>query len=125
MKTGVTIFLLIFSLNILKAQSNDSVYTMVEQMPKFNSDVNSYLYKCIELPDIKLDSGVINTHAYVSFIIEKDGNVSNVKILRPSMPQLDSSIVKCIRGMPKWQAGMQNYKPVRVLFMFPIMIDIK
>ena len=125
MKSFFSILLLIFSLNFLKAQNNDSIYTVVQQMPTFFTNVGAYIYDNMKFPDIKVDSEAINTSAFVSFIVEKDGSVSSVKIIRPSMPAVDSAVVRCVMKMPKWQPGMQNNKPVRVMFKVPLIIDVR
>ncbi len=125
MKSFFSILLLIFSLNFLKAQNNDSIYTVVQQMPTFFTNVGAYIYDNMKFPDIKVDSEAINTSAFVSFIVEKDGSVSSVKIIRPSMPAVDSAVVRCVKKMPKWQPGMQNNKPVRVMFKVPLIIDVR
>jgi hypothetical protein len=124
MKRFITGIILLFSLNILHAQSPDSAYTYVEQMPKFNGNLNKYISNCIEIPELKQNE-TIQTYFVFSFIIEKDGSVSSVRILNPRAPKLDSALAKCFIEMPKWQPGMQNNKPVRVLFKVPINIDVK
>jgi len=125
MKTFIAFFILLFPISVLQAQRNDSVYTIVQQMPKFNENVVAYISHSIEFPEIKNDSVRIETRPIISFIVEKDGSVSTIRILNPSRPDFDSSIVKCVRKMPKWQPGMQNNKLVRVRFTLPIEILLR
>ena len=60
----------------------------------------------------------------VSFIVEKDGRVSNVRLLRSVQPLLDKEAVRVVKSMPKWSPGKQNGKPVRVRFNLPVMFKL-
>jgi len=60
----------------------------------------------------------------VQFVIEKDGSVSNVKVLRKVDPYLDKEAVRVIKSMPKWKPGKQRGKPVKVSFQVPINFTI-
>ena len=55
----------------------------------------------------------------VSFIVEKDGTVSNVKVVR-SVPELDGEAVRVVKSSPKWTPGIKDNSPVRVSFVIPI-----
>jgi len=57
---------------------------------------------------------------FVSFVVERDGSLSNVKILRSVSPELDAEALRVIRMAPKWKPGMQGGQPVRVQFNIPI-----
>ena len=60
----------------------------------------------------------------VSFIVEKDGRVSNVRLLRSVQPSLDKEAIRVVKSMPKWTPGKQNGKPVRVRFNLPVMFKL-
>jgi protein TonB len=57
---------------------------------------------------------------FVSFVVERDGSLSNIKILKGVSPELDAEALRVIRMAPKWKPGMQGGQPVRVQFNIPI-----
>lgn len=64
----------------------------------------------------------IKGKAIASFIIEKDGSISDVKVVRGIGFGTENEIIKVLKSMPKWNPGMQNGKKVRCSYMIPIMI---
>lgn len=98
------------------------VFNVVEQMPSFmgNEDaLYAYVSKNIIYP-LKAKENNIQGRVVVRFIIEKDGNVSNIEILRKLGFGCDEEVIRLIKSMPKWFPGKQNGKPVRVHFTMPI-----
>jgi len=65
------------------------------------------------------ESGIEGT-VYVTFVIERDGSVTDVKILRSIGGGCDDEAIRVVRNMPKWEPGKQRGKPVRVQFNMPI-----
>lgn len=57
---------------------------------------------------------------FVSFVVERDGSLTDVKIIRSVSPELDAEALRVIRMAPKWKPGMQGGQPVRVQFNIPI-----
>jgi protein TonB len=57
---------------------------------------------------------------YVTFVVERNGNVTDVKILRGIGGGCDEEAVRVVQNMPKWEPGKQRGKPVRVQFNMPI-----
>ncbi|HSY76133.1 MAG TPA: energy transducer TonB [Bacteroidia bacterium] len=104
----------------------DQVFTIVQQMPKFNGDVNKYISDNIYYPIREKNSNITGT-VYVHFIIEKDGSVSNVKVIKgvPGGPGLDEEAVRVISSTSnKWSIGMQNGHAVRVGYNIPIKFEL-
>lgn len=97
----------------------DDPFLCVEQMPKFKGDMLRWIGRQIHYPSSAKDNGIMG-RVIIQFIIEKDGSVSNVKVLRKIDPALDAEAVRVIRKMPKWKPGKQRGKPVRVCFNLPI-----
>ncbi|MEI8045968.1 MAG: energy transducer TonB [Bacteroidota bacterium] len=100
----------------------EPVYTIIEVMPCFvggDEARNKYIADNIKYPEKAL-ANIIQGTVYVSFIIEKDGSVTNVKVLRGIGGGCDEESVRIIKQMPKWTPGTQNGKPRRVLFNMPI-----
>ena len=101
-------------------------FDVVEQMPSFPGGMKAlmnYLQENIKYPkdaqDAKKEGRVI-----ANFIVEKDGSISNVKIVRSIFPSLDAEAERIITGMPKWIPGMQNGENVRVKYTIPITFSL-
>lgn len=101
------------------SKANNQVYEFVQQMPKFNGDVPTYISDHFVYPQEAMDKGVQGT-VYVSFIVEKDGSITRTHVMRGVEHSLDSAAVACVSSMPKWMPGMQNGQPVRVRYSIPI-----
>ena len=101
---------------------NDTVYNIVEQMPEFPGGVNaliSHVGHNIVYP-AEAKEKEIQGRVFVGFVVEKDGSISNVKVLKGIGGGCDEEAVRVISSMPKWKPGMQKGKPVRVSFQIPI-----
>lgn len=98
------------------------VFTVVEQMPEYPGGVSammSYLGNNIKYPEqAKRDS--IAGRVFVSFIVETDGRVTNVKILRGIGGGCDEEAIRVVSSMPNWKPGMQRGEAVRVAYNLPI-----
>lgn len=66
------------------------------------------------------DDSCIQGRVVVSFIVEKDGSLTDVKVVRSLDPSFDKEAVRIVKSMPKWESGMWNGKPARVKFIVPI-----
>ncbi len=90
-----------------------------EIMPKFNGDVNEFLSKNIRYPSIAVEIG-LQGRVTCQFVINKDGSIEDVQVVRSVDPSLDKEAMRVIKLMPKWQPGIQNGKPVRVKYYLPV-----
>ena len=107
-------------------KSNDSIYNVVEQMPEFPGGMDAmmkFIAGNVKYPEVAKDKG-IQGRVFVSFVVEKDGSVSNVKVLRGIGGDCDEEAVRVISSMPKWKPGMQKGEPVRVSYCIPIMFKL-
>ncbi|MCD4665966.1 MAG: energy transducer TonB [Bacteroidales bacterium] len=98
------------------------IFMVVESMPCFpGGDVAriKYLNESIKYPEMARESGIQGL-VFVTFVVEKDGSVSNVKILRGIGGGCDEEAIRVIKNMPKWIPGKQRNVPVRVQFNMPI-----
>lgn len=98
------------------------IYTIVENMPQYPGGEearNKLLATNIIYPATATQNGIQGT-VYVSFIVEKDGAVSNVKVIRGIGGGCDEESIRVVKLMPKWIPGTQKGKPVRVLFNMPM-----
>lgn len=102
--------------------ATDQVYTIVEEMPVFPGGENAMftaMTKQIRYPDSAVKSGVQGV-VYVTFVVEVDGSISNIKVLRGIGGGCDEEAVRFIRNMPPWTPGRQNGQPVRTQYNMPI-----
>ena len=102
------------------------IFTVVESMPTFpGGDVAriKYLNENIQYPQMARESG-IQGRVFVTFVVEKDGSVTDVRVLRGIGGGCDEEAVMVIKNMPKWVPGKQRGKPVRVQFNMPILFKL-
>ena len=128
LKVALMMLVLLFSFMTSTAQTkkNNMVYDVVEVMPQFpggQTAMLKYIMENIKYPKQIMEEG-IQGRVTVSFIVEKDGRVSNVRLLRSVQPLLDKEAVRVVKSMPKWSPGKQNGKPVRVRFNLPVMFKL-
>ena len=97
----------------------NDVFVVVEQAPRFKGDLNKWLSSHLRYPLMARENG-IQGRVYVTFIVEKDGSISNVEVVRSADPVLDAEAVRVVKSMPRWEPGMQREKAVRVKFTLPI-----
>ncbi len=98
------------------------VYTVVEKQPSYPGGQDGYrkfLIENIKYPAEALKKGVTGT-VYVTFVIEIDGAVTNVKVLRGIGSGCDEEAIRVVKMMPKWNPGEEKGKPVAVQFNLPI-----
>lgn len=98
-------------------------FYVIEKKPEFPGGGEAALMKWIvqniQYPQIAKDMG-IKGKVYVQFIIDKDGSVTNVEVIRGVDPSLDKEALRVVKSMPKWKPGEQRGKPVKVSFQIPI-----
>ena len=104
----------------------EEVFVVVEEQAEFPGGLDSmyaFIHKNLKYPELAKEKG-IEGRVFVSFIIEKDGSISNVKILRGIGGGCDEATVEMIKNMPKWKPGKQRGKPVRFQFTLPIKFEL-
>ncbi len=100
----------------------EKLFDVVEEMPSFpggDRKLMEYLSENIRYPE-ELADACIQGRVIVSFIVEKDGSISNVKVAKSLAPLLDKEAVRVVSGMPKWIPGRQNGVAVRVRYIIPV-----
>ncbi|MBR5082689.1 MAG: TonB family protein [Bacteroidales bacterium] len=96
----------------------EEIFQIVEEMPSFpggESKMMEYIGKNIKYPQIARETG-IQGRVFVSFVVEPDGSISNVKVLRGIGSGCDEEAVRVVKSMPKWKPGKQRGKAVRVSY---------
>ena len=81
-----------------------------------------WLMKNRRYPQTAKEKG-IKGRVPVTFVIEKDGSVSNVEILRSLSPECDAEAIRLIKSMPKWKPGKRDGAPVRVRYTLPVIFQ--
>ena len=102
------------------------IFTVVEEMPSFpggESKMQEYITKNIRYPKIARENG-IQGRVFVSFIVEPDGSISNLKLLRGIGGGCDEEAMRVIKSMPKWKPGKHRGKVVRVSYMVSVSFKI-
>ena len=102
--------------------TDDKVYDVCEQMPTYEGgDVAllKYLTDSVKYPELAKKHGV-QGRVVIGFIVEKDGSLTNVKVLRAVDRALDAEALRVVMGMPKWIPGRQNEQRVRVKYNVPV-----
>jgi len=106
---------------------NNPVFEVVEIMPEFPdggmSGLMQFLSKNIQYP-INAQKNHTQGRVTVQFVINKDGSISEPKIIRGVDPDLDGEAIRVISLMPKWKPGMQKGQPVRVKYTVPVMFRL-
>lgn len=110
-----------------KQAKDEQIYDTPETMPEYLGGMealSSFLSENIVYPDEAQEKG-ISGRVMVQYVIEKDGSVTEVKVMKGVDPLLDAEAVRVVKAMPKWKPGTVNGKPVRVKYMLPIVFKIK
>ena len=108
-------------------EDDNKVFMVVEKMPSFpggDAALMRYLKKNVKFPTIAQENG-IQGRVYVEFVVNKDGRIVDVKILKGVDRHLDEEALRVVRNMPSWEPGEQRGKPVRVSYRLPINFTLK
>lgn len=109
-------------LNKPQPVNSTRVYDVVEQMPSFPGGISglmTYLNQNTRYPAVAQENGV-QGRVVVSFVVGKDGHISDVTVLRSVDPSLDKEAIRVVRNMPRWTPGKQGGEPVRVRYNVPV-----
>jgi protein TonB len=106
----------------IEEESDDEFFMVVENMPEFpggDLGLMKYIQKNVKYPPIAKEYNITGK-VYVSFIVDKSGSVTNVKIVRGVDKNLDAEALRVVKSLPKYKPGKQRGKAVRVMFTIPI-----
>jgi protein TonB len=109
--------------------SQGHLFHNVEQMPSFpggTAKLYKYLSENIRYPEVAKEAG-IQGKVYISFVVEKDGSIADVKILRgiPGGKMCDNEAMRVVKNMPNWSPGKQRGKAVRVSYNLPVQFRLR
>ena len=106
---------------------DDAVFVVVEKSPEFpggDDSLYAFIGRNIKYPEAA-KKNKIEGRVFVTFVIEKDGQVSNAKLLRDIGGGCGEEALRVVNSMPKWKPGTQRGNPVRVQFNLPIMFQLE
>ncbi|HHU47302.1 MAG TPA: energy transducer TonB [Bacteroidales bacterium] len=98
------------------------IVRFAEKMPEFIGGPDAlyaFLQKNLEYPQSARDNNIEGT-VLIEFVVERNGSVSNAKVIVPLFPACDQEAIRVVQMLPKWKPGEQMGKPVRVYFNLPI-----
>ncbi len=101
-------------------------FRVVEQLPEFPGGASAFilwLTRTLQYPSAAQAQN-IQGKVVVSFIVNKDGSIADVKLEKPLHPLLDREALRVIRMMPKWKPGLQNNQPCRTMVAVPVVFKI-
>ena len=110
-----------------KPEVATKVFDVVEEMPSFpggQGALMSYLASNIKYPVVAQENGV-QGRVIVSFVVERDGSISDVKVARSVDPSLDREAQRVVKSMPRWTPGKQNGQTVRVKYTVPVVFRLQ
>ena len=108
--------------NCFTQDGRDTTYYAFEMMPQFpggESELFKFLRENVKYPRKARDNG-ISGRVYVSYIIDKDGSLRDIKIIKGISQEIDEEAMRVIKLMPKWIPGMQDGIAVQVQYNIPI-----
>ncbi|MBP6872014.1 MAG: M56 family metallopeptidase [Bacteroidales bacterium] len=113
---------------VSQSAQEEPAFQVVKNMPSFKGGMDAmtkYLVENIKYPPEAKTKGTAGT-VFVTYVIEKDGSVTNVKILQGIGDGCDEEAARVVKGMPKWNPGTNdNNEPVRVIFNLPIKFSLE
>ena len=112
---------------VSQKDQKEEPFDVVEDMPAFPGGMEAmiqFISSNIKYPaDAKKQK--VDGRVLVNFVVEKDGSITEVKVIKPTFPSLDAEAVRVVKAMPKWKPGYQKGQAVRVQFTMPINFSLK
>ena len=105
----------------------EEIFVVVEEQPEFpggNAAMMKFLSDNIRYPVIAQENG-IQGRVICNFVVERDGSITDVQVVRGQDPSLDREAVRVIQQMPRWKPGKQRGAPVRVRFTLPVVFRLQ
>jgi len=103
-------------------EEETKVFDVVEQMPSFPggpSALMQFLSSNIKYPVVAEENGV-QGRVVCTFVVEKDGSITDVRVIKSVDPSLDKEAMRVVKSMPRWIPGKQNGSAVRVKYTVPV-----
>ena len=111
----------------VEEEATEEIFVVVEQQPEFPGGMSAlmkFLSDNIKYPVIAQENG-IQGRVITNFVVERDGSITDVNVVRGQDPSLDKEAVRVIKTMPRWKPGQQRGKAVRVRFTLPVVFRLQ
>ena len=108
--------------NDIEEPDDMDILPIAEQQPEFpggQTALMAFIKKNLRYPAFAAENG-IQGKAVLAFVVEKDGSIAGIEIMRSPAEELSKEAIRVVQQMPKWKPGKQHGKPVRVKFVLPI-----
>ena len=112
---------------VVEEESEQTIFVIVEKQPEFpggDAERAAFLQKNIKYPIVAQENG-ISGRVTCQFVVNTDGSIVDIEVLRGVDPSLDREAMRVISIMPKWKPGEQRGKPVRVRFTLPVQFRLQ
>jgi protein TonB len=112
---------------VIEQEAKPEPFTVVEEMPGFpggDAEMYKFITTTIKYPEEAKELG-IQGKVFVNFVVEADGSISDVRLIRGIGGGCDEEAIRVVKAMPKWIAGKQRGVPVRVYFNLPIKFTLQ
>ena len=109
------------------AKKNQQVFDVVEKMPEYpggQAALFEYLQKNVKYP-ADAEKKKVAGRVLVTFVVNTDGSITDIEVVRKTFPSLDAEAVRVISGMPRWKPGEQKGQKVRVKYTVPLTFRLK
>lgn len=106
---------------------NDPCFMFVEQMPEFpggDAALKNYIKQNLRYPNFEVDQ-CFHGRVWLTFIVEKDGTISNIRVLGSPAKEFSDEAIRLVKSMPKWTPGKKDNTIVKVQFFLPITFRIE
>jgi len=110
------------SSRVFPMSDDDRIYDVVEQMPSFKGGQGTlmkWIASNLNYP-VAAEEQQIEGRVLVQFVVEKDGSITNVKVIKSIESSLDNEAIRVVKSMPNWIPGRQNGLAVRVKYTVPV-----
>lgn len=121
-KTAINAVMQVSTEKEAEKEEEAPVFFIVEEMPEFpggDAALRAFIAQSVKYPPIAAENG-IQGKVYVSFVVGKDGSITQAKVIRGVDPALDKEALRVVNSLPAWKPGKQGGKPVRVSYTVPI-----
>ena len=109
------------------AKKNQQVFDVVEKMPEYpggQAALFEYLSTNVKYP-VDAEKQKIQGRVLVTFVVNTDGSITDIEVVKKAFPSLDAEAVRVISGMPKWIPGEQKGQKVRVKYTVPLSFNLR
>lgn len=106
---------------------DDEIYMITEVMPEFeggNEGLQRFIAENVVYPPEAKDQN-ISGRVFITFVVNQEGKVENVEVLKGVHPLLDEAAIQCIKSLPDFTLGMQDDKPAKVRYNIPINFQLR